>query len=204
MRIIRRNMALSAALTTVLLGSLSPGAAYSVNAGGSLSSPPEPPPAQTGDDKADKRAKKAAEKAEKQAEEAREESQKTRETKQERQEAAPAAPAADNANDEPPPVRSEPAAAYSESPAQSATDQIILEVFGPDQGPTALRVARCESSMATGARNGSYAGLFQMGSNERSTYGHGPDARSQAEAAYGYFSRAGWAPWKSSRRCWSG
>lgn len=60
----------------------------------------------------------------------------------------------------------------------------------------ALRVARCESGLSTGAANGQYEGLFQMGSSERSRYGSGSSAWDQARAAHAYYSAAGgWGPW---------
>lgn len=72
----------------------------------------------------------------------------------------------------------------------------ICHVFGRycDQ---ALRVASCESGRATWAQNGQYLGMFQMGSWERATYGHGSTALAQAQAAYRYFSASGydWSPW---------
>lgn len=61
----------------------------------------------------------------------------------------------------------------------------------------ALAVAWCESRYDVNARNGQYLGLFQMGSWERRTFGHGPDALAQARAAYRYFIASGsdWSPW---------
>ena len=73
---------------------------------------------------------------------------------------------------------------------------VICQVFGP-YCAQALRVARCESGLQTWARNGQYLGLFQMGSLARAKYGHGPDAWTQARAAYRYFRDSGfsWGPW---------
>jgi len=61
----------------------------------------------------------------------------------------------------------------------------------------ALRVARCESGYRTTAQNGQYLGMFQMGTDERRLFGHGPTALAQAKAAYRYFVRSGrdWSPW---------
>jgi hypothetical protein len=61
----------------------------------------------------------------------------------------------------------------------------------------AIAVAWCESHLQTTARNGQYLGLFQMGSHERSLFGHGPTAHEQAVAAHRYFVRSGrdWSPW---------
>jgi hypothetical protein len=72
----------------------------------------------------------------------------------------------------------------------------ICHVFGPHCAH-ALQVARCESGYQTGARNGQYRGLFQMGSSERQLFGHGASALVQAKAAYRYFVRSGkdWSPW---------
>jgi hypothetical protein len=67
----------------------------------------------------------------------------------------------------------------------------------------ALQVARCESGYRTGAQNGQYRGLFQMGSSARQLFGHGESALEQARAAYRYFVRSGrdWSPW--SCKPWS-
>lgn len=55
------------------------------------------------------------------------------------------------------------------------------------------------------ASNGQYLGLFQMGSHERATYGHGNNAWAQSAAAYRYFAASGfdWSPWscKPGRYC---
>jgi hypothetical protein len=78
----------------------------------------------------------------------------------------------------------------------------ICAVFG-SYCRQALQVARCESHHTTTAQNGQYLGLFQMGSNERRLFGHGPSAIEQARAAYRYFVRSGrdWSPW--SCKPWS-
>lgn len=72
----------------------------------------------------------------------------------------------------------------------------ICLVFGP-RCREALRVAHCESRFDTNAQNGQYLGLFQMGSYERATYGHGTTPYDQAIAAYRYFVASGrdWGPW---------
>ena len=72
----------------------------------------------------------------------------------------------------------------------------ICSVFG-SYCQEALAVARCESRLSTGAQNGQYLGLFQMGSSERRLFGHGSTARDQAAAAHRYFVRSGrdWSPW---------
>lgn len=61
----------------------------------------------------------------------------------------------------------------------------------------ALDVASCESHLDTGAQNGQYLGLFQMGESERALFGHASDALGQAFAAHEYFERSGrdWSPW---------
>ena len=80
--------------------------------------------------------------------------------------------------------------------AQVGIRGIICDVFGP-YCSQALAVVACESGFSTAAVNGQYLGLFQMGANERATYGHGSDAYSQARAAYAYFVASGsdWSPW---------
>jgi hypothetical protein len=80
---------------------------------------------------------------------------------------------------------------------QAATPQsVICRVFG-DNCHDALAVSRCESGWRTDAQNGQYLGLFQMGSNERRIFGHGPSAVEQAVAAHKYFIASGsnWGPW---------
>src|SRR4029077_12689801 len=63
----------------------------------------------------------------------------------------------------------------------------------------AMRVSRCETggTYDPGAANGQYLGIFQMGSHERATYGHGPSVWAQARAAFRYFVASGrdWSPW---------
>lgn len=73
---------------------------------------------------------------------------------------------------------------------------VICDVFGR-YCSQALQVARCESGFQTTARNGQYLGLFQMGSSERSLFGHGASAEAQSKAAWRYFVRSGrdWSPW---------
>jgi hypothetical protein len=74
--------------------------------------------------------------------------------------------------------------------------QAICTVFG-SYCQEAIAVAWCESRHSTTAQNGQYLGLFQMGSYERSLFGHGSTARAQALAAHRYFVRSGrdWSPW---------
>jgi hypothetical protein len=72
----------------------------------------------------------------------------------------------------------------------------ICTVFG-SYCEQAVAVAWCESRLTTTAENGQYRGLFQMGSYERSLFGHGRTAHDQARAAHRYFVRSGrdWSPW---------
>lgn len=74
----------------------------------------------------------------------------------------------------------------------------ICSTFGDRYCGQALRVAYCESRFDTTARNGQYRGLFQMGSWERSRFGHGSTALEQSRAAYRYFKATGrdWSPWE--------
>lgn len=66
--------------------------------------------------------------------------------------------------------------------------------------PAAERVAFCETggTFSVYARNGQYLGLWQMGSSERATYGHGSTADAQARAAAAYWRATGrsWRPWE--------
>jgi hypothetical protein len=72
----------------------------------------------------------------------------------------------------------------------------ICEVFD-SYCDEAVSVAWCESRLTTTAQNGQYRGLFQMGSYERSLFGHGATAHEQAAAAHRYFVLSGrdWSPW---------
>lgn len=72
----------------------------------------------------------------------------------------------------------------------------ICDVFG-SYCRQAIEVAWCESRLQTTAENGQYRGLFQMGSYERSLFGHGSTAHAQARAAHRYFILSGrdWSPW---------
>ena len=75
----------------------------------------------------------------------------------------------------------------------------ICWVFGSYCGQ-ALAVSYCETggTYSVYAANGQYLGLFQMGSHERATYGHGYTAYAQSRAAYLYFAASGydWSPWE--------
>ena len=75
-------------------------------------------------------------------------------------------------------------------------ENVICRVFG-DYCRQAVAVSRCESGFRTDAQNGQYLGLFQMGSAERSLFGHGASAVEQATAAHRYFVASGrnWSPW---------
>lgn len=72
----------------------------------------------------------------------------------------------------------------------------ICKTFG-SYCKQALAVSWCESKWYVWAQNGQYLGIFQMGSWERSKYGHGSGAWAQARAAYRYFVESGrdWSPW---------
>ena len=74
----------------------------------------------------------------------------------------------------------------------------ICKVFGR-YCSQAIAVSSCETggTFSTWASNGQYLGLFQMGSWERSRYGHSSGAWGQARAAYRYFVDSGrdWSPW---------
>jgi hypothetical protein len=80
---------------------------------------------------------------------------------------------------------------------QTVAKTAICKVFGP-HCQDALRVSWCESKWYVWARNGQYRGIFQMGSSERATYGHGSGAWAQARAAFRYFVASGkdWSPWE--------
>lgn len=88
------------------------------------------------------------------------------------------------------------ASAESIAAKQARARPIICRVFGP-YCREALAVSWCESRWYVWATNGQYRGLFQMGSWERRTFGHGPGAWAQARAARRYFVASGrdWSPW---------
>lgn len=64
---------------------------------------------------------------------------------------------------------------------------------------TAMKIVKCETGGTywPWVSNGQYQGIFQMGSNERATYGHGNNVWAQAKAAYAYYKAAGgfYDPW---------
>jgi len=91
----------------------------------------------------------------------------------------------------------------------NATHAIMLAWCGGlnvycSSGLDALRVAKCESGRywwmghPTWAKNGQYRGMFQMGTSERHTWGHGPDPWAQARYAHHYYAATGfdWSPWE--------
>ena len=80
--------------------------------------------------------------------------------------------------------------------AKLPTREAICTVFG-SYCQEAVAVAWCESRLNTAAENGQYRGLFQMGSHERTLFGHGATAHDQSLAAHRYFVHSGrdWSPW---------
>ena len=81
--------------------------------------------------------------------------------------------------------------------AQKREARHAIRVVFKGYADQALRVSWCESHHDVHARNGQYRGIFQMGSSERRTYGHGSGAWAQAIAAHRYFVASGrdWSPW---------
>lgn len=79
-----------------------------------------------------------------------------------------------------------------------ARPRVAIRCAFPRHHAAAIRVARCESSLRTTARNGQYHGLFQMGAWERERYGHSTTPLGQARAARRYFDATGrtWTPWE--------
>lgn len=67
------------------------------------------------------------------------------------------------------------------------------------EGDQAYSVSGCETghTYSVWSKNGQYLGLFQMGSHERATYGHGNNPWAQALAAHRYYVASGkdWSPW---------
>jgi hypothetical protein len=82
------------------------------------------------------------------------------------------------------------------SPDQQRAKTVICKVF-KSYCQQAWNVTWCESKWRIWAKNGQYLGLFQMGEDERKTYGHGVGAWAQARAAWRYFVDSGkdWSPW---------
>ena len=96
-----------------------------------------------------------------------------------------------------------PGAVQARGPIPPAVFQAVRTYWtSPQERRRAFDVAWCESRFKTAARNGQYLGLFQMGADERTRFGHGPDPWSQARAARRYFNYAlrvsgyGWRPWE--------
>jgi hypothetical protein len=71
------------------------------------------------------------------------------------------------------------------------------------EGKEAVEVVECEAAQywdqdrPQEAKNGQYEGMFQMGTEERKKWGHGPDPWKQAIAAFRYYVASGrdWSPW---------
>ena len=99
------------------------------------------------------------------------------------------------------------ATASADNVSKQRTKQIICQIFGR-YCKQAISVANCETggtfSVYAGEGKHQYHGLFQMGSWERRTYGHGYDAWAQARAAYRYFVATGrdWSPWQCRPGGW--
>jgi hypothetical protein len=93
-------------------------------------------------------------------------------------------------------LRSEIHARHAHRLASLPPRSAICAVFA-NHCQEAIAVAWCESHLRPAAQNGQYLGLFQMGSDERRLFGHGPTAHEQALAAHRYFMRSGrdWSPW---------
>jgi hypothetical protein len=74
--------------------------------------------------------------------------------------------------------------------------QAVCHYFGKDCD-MAMKIVKCETggTYVPWTANGQYLGIFQMGSHERATYGHGNNVWAQAKAAYAYFRDAGFGPW---------
>src|SRR5690606_9647548 len=74
----------------------------------------------------------------------------------------------------------------------------VLCTFEPGTQRKALRIMRCESGGRTGAVNGQYRGLFQLGTHERKTYAYNGyvSALSQVRAAWNMYTWRGWQPWR--------
>ena len=75
--------------------------------------------------------------------------------------------------------------------------QAVCHYFRGSLCSTAMQIVNCETGGTYDPRssNGQYLGIFQMGSNERATFGHGNDVWTQARAAYRYYLKAGFGPW---------
>lgn len=82
-------------------------------------------------------------------------------------------------------------------------ESLIMARWGPEHGPKAVAVARCESGLNPQASNGSHHGLFQiskrwhearvnrMGYSFEQMY----EAQPNIEVAYAIWSEQGWRPW---------
>ena len=87
-----------------------------------------------------------------------------------------------------------PALAPASFPAPVAVRRAV-QVWPRSQRSAALAVAYCESRFQTGARNGQYLGLWQLGTRERRLYGYGRTALAQARSAHRLWLARGWRPW---------
>lgn len=87
---------------------------------------------------------------------------------------------------------------HCEGASIAQVQSAIASVFGASAWQ-AIAVSKCETGgkFNTNASNGQYKSIFQMGDNERATYGDARDAVGAARAAYSYFRATGsdWSPW---------
>jgi hypothetical protein len=83
------------------------------------------------------------------------------------------------------------------SSMKEVAQRAVCHYFKGSLCATAMKIVRCETggSYTPWSANGQYLGIFQMGSHERATYGHGNNVWAQAKAAYAYYKDAGWGPW---------
>lgn len=91
-----------------------------------------------------------------------------------------------------------PAAADARPPVPAHVFKAVRAYWkAPAERVKAFDVVACETGNTydTDAQNGQYLGMFQMGSWERSQFGHGRTAGAQARAAHRYYSISGWSPW---------
>lgn len=86
-----------------------------------------------------------------------------------------------------------------DSAGTSTIAQQIHQTFGA-AGPTAVRIARCESHLNPKARNGSHLGLFQVSEPLHGWRARGVslfDVATNIRVAHELYAESGWRPWRA-------
>lgn len=88
--------------------------------------------------------------------------------------------------------------AQADRSSYTVAQRAVCHFFKGSLCATAMQIVKCETggTYSPWSANGQYLGIFQMGSHERATFGHGNNVWAQSKAAYDYYTAAkGFSPW---------